>query len=87
YEHLYDEVIKVKDGEDYDETVLRYIGKLSKCHLPKEEREIFKTFLRDIEALEKKLRVACGQKEVKRWVRSKLSGRPMADLLREESKS
>ena len=35
----------------------------------------------------KKLKTACGQKEVKRWVKSKLSGRPMAELLREESKN
>lgn len=70
---------------EFDETVLRYIRKLSRSRIPYKDREIYGAFLEDIEALESKLKMTCGQKEVKLWVRSKLTGRAMADLLREET--
>ena len=72
---------------EFDEIVIRYIRKLSQSRIPYKDREIFEAFLKDIETLEAKLKMACGQREVKLWVQSKLSGRPMATLLREKSKA
>ncbi|MCB0597943.1 MAG: hypothetical protein H6557_23370 [Lewinellaceae bacterium] len=69
---------------EFDDTVLRYIRKLSKCRLPREERELFRGLLQEIQESEAKYRKISGREEVKLWAQSHLEGKKMIDLLREK---
>ena len=69
---------------EFDDTVLRYIRKLSKCRLPREERELFKGLLKEIQDSEARYQKIRGREEVKLWAQSHLEGKKMMDLLKEK---
>lgn len=69
---------------EFDETVLGYIRKLNKGDTSSEAKALYQGLLDYIEASEKKFRKIRGREEVKIWAKSKLTGRPMTELMREQ---
>ncbi len=69
---------------EFDDMVLKYIRKLSKSRLPREDRRLYSSLLEEIEASEAKYRKIRGREEVKIWAQSHLEGKKMTSLVREK---
>ncbi|MCO6491264.1 MAG: hypothetical protein J5I98_22800 [Phaeodactylibacter sp.] len=80
-------VKRLLKGQDmysgFDAMVLKYLRKLCKYRYTRDEKELFRALLQEIEDSEAQYRKIRGREEVKLWAQSHLEGKKMIDLIRE----